>query len=620
MELRPYQEDASKAGIKWMRRRIMPALIEVATGGGKSWIIAAVADWVRGFSGKRVLCLAPSRELVEQDYEKYLATEREAGIFCASSGRKDTGHLVTFGSPMSVLGAADEFTDQFAAVIVDEAHGITPTIRNIIERMRERNPNLRVLGLTATPYRTGTGYIYAYGPDGQYVGDDQAIAPYFNTLLYRITARELIEQGFLVPVVTSSGSSHYDAAGLKLNGKGQFDAGAVQKVFERHGDLTAKIVETIIKKTRHRKGVMLFASTIKHAKEILALLPRGESKMIGGTVNMQPTSRKKLVADFKAQRFKYLVNVRALTTGFDAPHVDAIAVLRATESPGLLQQIIGRGLRLSPETDKRDCLFMDFAENIKRHGLENDLFDPRIRPHGIKSAEEEVELIDATCPQCGYTNHFPARPNPTPLAVDSAGYFLSADDKRIETPYGMFAAHVGRQCHGQVPGERQGTFVRCDYRWLEKKCPACGHMNALSARACAGCGKELIDPEESLNAIFSEVSADPRLPRTEVITGWLPRSHTSHTGRVSLLISWDTEQADFNVWYSPRHTPSWQSLCGAVFGDEKAARGVDDFLARLDRAEMPRSITYKRDPGAPWVTVLSYEPAAGDATRLSAAA
>src|SRR5690625_318244 len=142
MNLRPYQQEAVDAATRWMRRRIEPAILELAAGGGKSWVIAAVADWIREHSGKKVLCLQPSKELVQQNYEKYLATERRAGIFSASAGRRDMRWDVIYGTPGTVKNSIDMFGSQFAAVVVDEAHGMTPTIQAIINGIRKHNANL----------------------------------------------------------------------------------------------------------------------------------------------------------------------------------------------------------------------------------------------------------------------------------------------------------------------------------------------------------------------------------------------------------------------------------------------------------------------------------------------
>ena len=197
MTLRWYQKEAADVAWDWVRQCIDPCVIEAATGAGKSHIIAALAERIHAHSKKRVLCIAPSSELVEQNYKKYLDTGNKASIFSASV-RKEMRYPVIFGTPGTVINAIRRFQD-FAAVIVDEAHGVTPTLIKIIESMQKSNPKLRVIGLSATPYRLGTGYIYARDSDGTMI--DEAISPFFHTRVYCVDAKTLIGEGFLTQPV-----------------------------------------------------------------------------------------------------------------------------------------------------------------------------------------------------------------------------------------------------------------------------------------------------------------------------------------------------------------------------------------------------------------------------------
>ena len=290
--LRPYQSEAFDSATAWMRRSTMPGLIEAATGSGKSHIVAAIAAWVYENTGKRVLCLQPSKELTEQNHEKYLATGNPASIFSASAGGRCMRHPVVYGTPGTVKNALSRFGDQFGAVIIDEAHGITPTIKMIVGSMQQKNPKLRVLGLTATPYRTQSGFIYQYDTDGGFVDESQARDPYFNSLLYRITTRQLIDMGYLTPAhADPDHAASYEGATLQLNGRGQFDAADLERVFEGRGRLTAEIVADIVLHAQGRKGVMIFAATVQHAKEIMESLPPDNSRMLGGEGN-RPAWRK----------------------------------------------------------------------------------------------------------------------------------------------------------------------------------------------------------------------------------------------------------------------------------------------------------------------------------------
>src|SRR5690625_1850299 len=489
---RPYQQDAVDAAIGWMRRSIEPAVLELATGSGKSICVAYIAKWLYEHTGKKVLCLQPSLELTEQNHQKYQATGNRAGIFSASAGRRDMRWPVVYGTPGTVKNSVNQFGSQFAAVILDEAHGITPTIRGIIDSIKRHNANLRVIGLSATPYRMNTGYIYQYDVNGDWVED--AIDPYFNTLLYRITPRELIDMGYLTPPTTTPVSAGYETGGLVLNNRGQFDARDVERVFEGHGRLTSEIVANVVENSTYRRGVMLFAATVNHAKEIMASLPPQNSRMIGGDVNSNKTLRKALIEDFKAQKFKYLVSVGMLTTGFDAPHADVIAVLRKTESPGLFQQIIGRGCRLFDGKD--DFLVLDYAGNIEFHGLQDDLFEPQIRTRK-SGMDGELEPIRAVCPDCSFENQFTPRPNEAGFKHDRNGYFVDLQGNRIETDHGPEPAHFGRRCTGQVD-IGGGSLARYEYRWTFKECTSYHEETDIVAGYCERCKEELLDPNLKL--------------------------------------------------------------------------------------------------------------------------
>ena len=187
---RDYQQNAHDAVIEWVKRSTEPCVVEAPTGAGKSVIIAMLASTLTNISkGKHVLCLAPRAELVVQNREKYLATGEPASVYSASAGQKCLKHPVVFATPGTFKGKARAIGGKFCAVVLDEAHGITPTVRQIIEDMRVSNPNLRIIGLSATPYRLGTGYIYQTDETGRAYGPDKALDPYFAARVFTISAR-----------------------------------------------------------------------------------------------------------------------------------------------------------------------------------------------------------------------------------------------------------------------------------------------------------------------------------------------------------------------------------------------------------------------------------------------
>lgn len=581
--LRDYQQEAHDAAIGWIKKSTEPCVVEAATGAGKSHIIAALAETIYGISGKHILCLAPSAELVLQNREKFLATGAPASIFSASAGGKCLKHPVVFATPGTVKNAISRFGSKFALIIIDECHGITPTIKKIIEAIRSMNDKVRVIGLSATPYRLSSGYIYGLDENDKPTGDQSCRDPYFVKKVYTVKAHTLIDQGFLTPPIIGATGQNYETINLELNSKNQFDSADIERAFVGHGRLTSAIVAEVVHNSSDRKGVMLFAATVQHAEEVLASLPAG-SKLITG----KTTNRKGIISDFKNQQFKYLVSIGTLTTGFDACHVDHIALLRATESVGLLQQIIGRGLRISD--NKTDCLVSDYGENIDRHCPDGDLFNPEIK---ARFKGEASSSIAAECVECGTENSFSARKNDEGYEYDKYGYFVDLDNNRIETEFGPIPSHHGRRCQGGTL--RAGRFLQCRYRWTDKDCPHCNEPNDIAARYCSDCKGEIIDPNEKLRMDFKALKKDPTRVQTDNVVSWEKRPTVSRAGNECLRIDWKTEYRKFSIWYQPESTTglgmaNWHQLNEAT----------------NNRDEMPKTITYKKEPDSAFYRVFGF--------------
>jgi len=585
MTLRPYQQEAHDAIIQWIKKDRSPCLIEAATGAGKSHIIAAVADTIHAMSkGKHILCLAPSAELVKQNAEKFKMTGSPCSIFSASAGQKSLRHPVVFGTPGTVNNSISRFGSQFAAVVVDECHGITPTVRNIIDAIREQNPNLRVIGLSATPYRMGSGYIFAQWPDGSPVREDQTKDPYFAACVYRIQAYELIEQGFLTrPTIGEISVDGYQTLDMKLNSRGQFDVSAIDRAYHGQGRKTAAIVEDIVRKAAFLRGVMIFAATVQHAKEVMESLPPSLSAIV--TSETPKSDRDNILRLFKAQQIKYMVNVSVLTTGFDAPHVDLIAILRATESVGLLQQIIGRGLRV--EEFKETCLILDYAENLPRHCPDGDVFHPKIE---VTKGDQEKVFIKCICPDCDAENEFSARPNNEGYAIDENGYFLDLDGQRISSDWGAIPAHFGRRCRSLI--RLAGDRVQCGYRWTFKPCPHCKADNDIAARYCIECKGEIVDPNEKLRIDFKALKKDPTRRQTDEVKFFSKRSHIALSGKETWRCDVVTNYRSFSYWVMKEPKNSFQRT----------------ELANLNALgdDAPETITYQKDPDSGFYRVFAY--------------
>ncbi|MEQ9862653.1 DEAD/DEAH box helicase [Pectobacterium cacticida] len=460
--LRPYQREAVSATLNYFRHHTQPAVIVLPTGAGKSLIIAELARLARG----RVLVLAHVKELVAQNYEKYCAWGLEADIFAAGLQQRESQGKVVFGSVQSVARNLSQFDRAFSLLIIDECHRISDDensqYQHIIHHLQKTNPRLRLLGLTATPYRLGKGWIYQYHYHGMVRGDEHCL---FRDCIYELPLRYMIKQGFLVspnrldmPVV------QYDFSTLAARSNGLFSEADLNHELKRQQRITPQIISQIVDYAQTRRGVMIFAATVEHAKEITALLPVGQAALVSADTPV--IERDALINAFKQQSLRYLVNVAVLTTGFDAPHVDLIAILRPTESVSLYQQIVGRGLRLYPE--KTDCLILDYAGNP------HDLYTPEVgnsKPHG------DSQPVQVFCPQCGFANLFWGK-------TASNGEILE---------------HYGRRCQGWEMTEN-GQRLQCDFRFRFKVCPHCGAENDIAARRCHQCEEVLVDPDDMLKA------------------------------------------------------------------------------------------------------------------------
>lgn len=572
-----------------MRQSIDPCLIDAAPAAGKSFIIADVARRLIEISGgKKVLCIAPQKELVEQNYEKFLMTGNPASIFSASAGKKCTRHSVVYATPGTAKNGARRFGKEYCAAVIDECHGITPTVQYIIERMRDANPMLRVLGLSGTPFRTRDGYVYRMEEDGKILSEAVARNPYFVKCVKKIPARLMLDQGFLCPmIVGDSGVEGYDTSRLFLNGFGKFDDAEVDRAFVGHGRKTSAIVGDVIERSRGRNGgVMFFAATVQHAQEVAASLPPSLSGLVTGATGKE--DRERIIRLYRERKIRYLVSVGTLTTGFDVDHTEVIALLRKTESPSLLQQIMGRAWRLW--VGKINSLLLDYGNNVDTHFPDGDIYQPEIKAAYIG---ESSGSISATCPDCSTENTFSARKNDAGFQVDAAGYFVDLDGLQIMTDNGPMPAHYGRRCMGLslVAGQHR----QCAYRWTSKKCFVCDADNDIAARYCSECRAEIIDPNEKLAIDFRKMKRDPTQVQTDKVVSWEKRTTMSRAGNECLRVDYVTEYRQFSFWYHPhaekgKQRADYQQFIDATMGGEM----------------MPATVTYKKDSDSGFYRIFGY--------------
>ena len=380
MQLRQYQQQAVDAVYNYLRRYDDNPCVVIPTAGGKTPILATIVkDAIQQWDG-RVMILSHVKELLEQAVDKIhtVYPECDIGIYSTGLKRWDTDNKCIVAGIQSAYRNTDGF-GKFDLIIVDEAHLIPEKgdgmYRNFLRRMKDHNPELRVIGLTATPYRLTSGPICA--PDN-----------ILNKICFEVGVKELLQQGFLCPLRSKASRQEIDASGLHVRA-GEFIESEVDKLMNT-GDLVAQACSEIISYARERKAVIIFCCSIDHAQNVLAHIRKHDSTAEAVFGDTLPSFRAEILERFKAGKIKFLVNVGVLTTGFDAPNIDCVVLLRPTASPGLYYQMVGRGFRLHP--DKKDCLVLDFGGNIERHGPVDSI--------QVEPKTDREEPLGKTCPQC----------------------------------------------------------------------------------------------------------------------------------------------------------------------------------------------------------------------------
>lgn len=401
LDLRDYQRDAIESIYRYFEGARGNPLIVIPTAGGKSLVMAAfIRGVLSAYPDQRILVLTHVRELIEQNHAELLALwpQAPAGIYCAGFGRREIDARILFAGIQSVHARAPEI-DHCDLVLVDEAHLLGCDARSMYRRflagLAAINPHLKVIGLTATPYRLDSGLLHK--------GKDAV----FTDIAYEISVRALIDAGYLAPLVAKPTATQIDVSRVATRG-GEFVARALEEAADR-SDITEAACEEIVRCAGNRKSWLVFCSGVQHAEHVRdALSARGIAcaTILGET---PAAERERLVAGFKAGEIRCLTNANVLTTGFNAPGVDLLAMLRPTQSTGLYVQMMGRGCRLAPGKD--NCLVLDFAGNIARHGP-IDAVNPRgasdaaglgEAPHKTcPGCESSVPAATLTCPVCGY--------------------------------------------------------------------------------------------------------------------------------------------------------------------------------------------------------------------------
>lgn len=504
IQLRNYQADAIDALYAWFEKNPGNPLVVIPTGGGKSVIQAAFIE--RAFQDDpacRVLCITHVKELIAQNWQRMrqIWPSAPAGVYSASLGRRDTRHPILFAGVHSIYKIVGKM-DAFDLVIVDEAHLIPSSgegmYRQLLAEIKQRNPWMKVIGMTATPYRLSSGRLV----DGDI----------FDGIAFELPMQRLISEGALVEVI-SKGSMHRADLGAVHVKQGEFvEAEAEASMMA----VTEAALDEVCDLAADRRGWLVFCVTIRHAESVLeSLLSRGISSAVI-TGKTPQAERDATIRSFQAGQIRSLVNVKVLTTGFDAPRVDCIVSLRPTLSAGLWVQICGRGMRPSPGKD--NCLLLDYAGNIARHGPIDQIQGKLKKSSSGESHEAPMKnclqcsarlhAAIRTCPECGCI-----MPEPEPEIFQQASALAvlstqkSVKDLEINGVY--YGHHLGKS---GVPTLRvtycAGTFTRVsEYICFEHSGYAKSKAAIWWQRRCSDPVPETVDDALLLVHVLKEPSS-----------------------------------------------------------------------------------------------------------------
>lgn len=348
-----------------------------ATGAGKTVMLGALAGEVKG----KTLILQHRQELVQQNAAKFLKVNPSWPVSFFTADQKSFNGQACFAMQQTLTRNL-EHLPKFDHIICDEVHHIVaPTYSKIIDACRDRNPNVLLSGFTATPER----------------GDRKSLRKYFDNVAEKITIRELVGLGFLVPpkaFVVNVGAQGELASLKNLSAFG--DQSDVAKILD-----TPTINAEVIRHWEERAGdrkTIIFCATVQHARDVAEAFRKAgvESDVVTG--DMADGERKAVLARFDRGRLQVLVNVAVLTEGYDSQPVSCVVLLRQCSEKGPMIQMAGRGLRtvdpeIYPGVVKKDCIVLDFGTSLLTHGNLDQEDGLHVETEGIKG-----EAIMKTCP------------------------------------------------------------------------------------------------------------------------------------------------------------------------------------------------------------------------------
>lgn len=411
LKLRPYQRESVDALFTYWSEKPGSPLIVLPTGAGKSLVLGTVCkELIENYPDMRILVVTHVRELILNDYKELVAIWplAPAGIYSAGVGRRDANAQIIFGGVQTIANKADHI-GHIDLVMVDEAHLMPRKSETqygqLLAGLRAINPDLKLVGLTATPYRLGEGLLH----EGE--------GAIFDDICFEQPISAMIEDGYLCKPISKGMATAFDLSGVGKIG-GDYNQGKLQAAVDK-ADVNKAVIDEVASYGGDRRAWLLFCSGVEHAFHMRdEIRSRGIScEAISGET---PTAeRDRILGEFRDGRIRALTNNSVLTTGTNLPIIDLVAFCRPTLSAGLYLQMAGRGLRQHP--GKENCLFLDFAGVVRKHGPIDAVVPPHARsgtgdapvkqcPQDDGGCGSLVHASVRVCPDCGF--EFPVDPEP----------------------------------------------------------------------------------------------------------------------------------------------------------------------------------------------------------------
>ena len=459
MKLRDYQQRAINDLYDWFSKNHTGHPVVCLPGGsGKSVVIASVVTQaMKQWPETRILMMVGVKELIAQNYAKLreLWPNAPVGIYSASLGKKCLTEPVTYGGIQSLANKAQQI-GHIDLCIIDECHSVSNTengnYRKLLGELLAINPNMRVVGYTASPYRLGQGMI----TDG-----DDAL---FSEIIEPVTIQELVNDGYLCKLQSKHTALTLDTSGVGKRG-GDFVASALEAAVDTDENNVLAVQEMLIRGA-DRKSWLVFCSGIKHSHHVAQLLRDSGIDAECLTGETPSAERDSIVRRFKSNQLRCMVGVGVFSTGFDHPGVDLIAMLRPTESPGFYLQCAVRGSRPAyapgmpldtPEQrfaamdagpKPHGCMVLDFAGNIAKHGPITAIQPPNKAGKGAAptkncpTCDEIVLLSVMECPSCGY--HWPVEEKVKPRITLSDEDIMGMEPKTMLVARWQWKVHTSK--------------------------------------------------------------------------------------------------------------------------------------------------------------------------------